>query len=105
MYIKIPIHHAYSVFSICLLRDGRFISGDKKGKLFCWFKNFSTNKEYKFHNSGILKIIQIKDGRIVSSSLDKTIKVWDLDFRNVNTFKNPGCPITAKKEPNSNSPK
>ena len=39
-----------------------------------------------------MHIIQLKDGRVVTCSADKTIKVWDLDFRCLNTYNNhKGC--------------
>ena len=35
-----------------------------------------------------MSIIQLKDGRVVSCSADKTIKIWDLDFKCLYTYKN-----------------
>jgi WD40 repeat protein len=84
--------HNESVMSICCLRDGRIVSGDKSGKLILWLKNLSNNKEIKEHTDAIMSIIQLKDGRVVSCSADKTIKIWDLDFRCLFTYKNhKGC--------------
>ena len=81
-------HNNIPILCLCLLRDGRLISGDKKGKALIWDKNLHDNKEIKFHKNSINKIIQLKDGRIVSCSSDKTIKVWDIDLRNLYVFKN-----------------
>ena len=81
--------HNESVMCICLLRDGRIVSGDKSGKLIIWFKNFSNNRELKdSHKDAIMHIIQLKDGRVVTCSADRTIKIWDLDFRCLYTYTN-----------------
>ena len=80
--------HNESVMSVCILRDGRIISGDKSGKIIVWLKNLSNNKEIKEHTDAVMHIIQLKDGRVVSCSADKTIKIWDLDFRCLFTYKN-----------------
>ena len=85
-------HNNESVMSVCCLRDGRIVSGDKSGKIILWLKNFSNNKEIKEHTDAIMHIIQLKDGRVVSCSADKTIKIWDLDFRCLFTYqKHKGC--------------
>ena len=78
--------HNESVMSICCLRDGRIVSGDKAGKIILWYKNFSNNKEIKEHTDAVMYIVQLKDGRVVTCSADKTIKVWDLDFRCLVTY-------------------
>jgi WD40 repeat protein len=52
-----------------------------------WNKNLTYTKELKQHSAGILSIKQLKDGRICSSSADKTVKIWDIDFRNLYVFK------------------
>jgi len=80
--------HNESVMSVCILRDGRIISGDKSGKIIVWLKNLSNNKEIKEHTDAVMHIIQLKDGRVVTCSADKTIKIWDLDFRCLFTYKN-----------------
>ena len=36
--------------------------------------------------NAILCIKQIKDGRIVSGSVDHTIRLWDLDFQSISVF-------------------
>ena len=42
-----------------------------------------------------MAIIQLKDGRIVTGSSDKTIKVWDVDLINLYVFKNHNSSINA----------
>jgi WD40 repeat protein len=87
--------HNAPVLSVCLLRDGRLVTGDKKGKIIIWNKSLTNTQELKQHNLGILSIKQIKDGRICTASIDKTIKIWDIDFKGLFVFKNHSAPVNC----------
>ena len=52
-----------------------------------WNKNLTYIKELKQLNAAILSIKQLKDGRICSGFADRTVKVWDIDFRGLYVFK------------------
>ena len=87
--------HNAPVLSVCLLRDGRLVTGDKKGKIIIWNKNLTNTQELKQHNLAILSIKQIKDGRICTASIDKTIKIWDIDFKGLFVFKNHNAQVNC----------
>jgi len=70
-----------AVSCICLLRDGRFLTGAaNSNSIKIWIDDKAGTYEVKqtltAHNKSVISIAQIKDGRIVSASIDNTLIVW-----------------------------
>lgn len=72
-------HVGDAVWSLLELRDGRIACG-------CWDAIFIYNsngskvlKTLKGHRNRIRSIIQLKNGFLVSGSIDSTIKIWNIE--------------------------
>ena len=77
-----------TILSICHLRDGRLVIGDRSGKMIVWNKNLTYTKELKQHNATILSIKQLKDGRICSVLLIELLKFGILILEDCMSLKN-----------------
>ena len=78
-----------AVSCICLLRDGRFLTGAaNSNSIKIWTDDKAGTYEVKqtlsAHNKSVVSIAQIKDGRVVSASIDNKIIIWKEEF---NEFK------------------
>ena len=81
---KNPIHkltnHTSYIFSLCVLNDGRLVSGSYDHSITIYNKNtFQPDLIIKEHNHGILCVIQLNSGELVSCSADKTIKLYNIN--------------------------
>lgn len=88
------ISNEEKIFSICRYGDYTVVTGNEKS-LKTWDVNSGVREEYNgAHQGDILCLIQLPDGRIVSGSSDKTIKVWDLaNKRSEKTLRGPVCQV------------
>jgi len=68
-------HMAYNFVCVTSNRDGLLITGEKSVKV--WDKDQLINK-LEGHKASVNSIDVLPDGRVVSASTDKTIKVWDI---------------------------
>ena len=60
--------------------DENLICGSWNGKIFIIdLKTFSIKKEFNFHSRSILQLKKIKNQKLYSTSLDKTLKKWELN--------------------------
>ena len=80
---KNPIHkltnHSYYVICLCVLNDGRLVSGARDNKIIIYNKNtYQPDLIIKEHSSYIYCIIQLISGELVSCSGDKTIKLFNI---------------------------
>ena len=73
-----------SLLSVSLFSNDLFITGDSSGSLQLWsasafrFQNEMTLKE---HTDSVSDLAFQKNGFLVSTSFDKTIKIWDSSFK------------------------
>jgi len=80
---KNPIHkltnHSGYVNCLCLLDDGRLVSGSYDYSIIIYNKNtYQPDLIIKEHNGVISCIIQLSSGELVSCSLDKLIKIYNI---------------------------
>ena len=82
--IKNPIHkltnHTNTVFCLCMLNDGRLVSGADDYSIIIYDKNtYQPDLIIKEHSNYVLCIIQLSSGILASSSYDKTIKLFNIN--------------------------
>ncbi len=71
----------FYVYAVAFERQGkRFISGGLGGKICVWdYGKARMEKRFQAHEDEVRGIAVLKDGLIVSGSLDGTLKIWRLD--------------------------
>ena len=75
---KLTNHNSY-IFSLCVLNDGRLVSGSYDHSITIYNKNtFQPDLIIKEHNHGITCVIQLSSGELVSCSVDNTIKLYNI---------------------------
>ena len=82
--IKNPIHkltnHKWPVFCLCILNDGRLVSGSNDYSIIIYNKiTYQPDIIIKEHNSTICCIIQLSSGILASCSYDHTIKLFNIN--------------------------
>lgn len=66
----------YYAYSILGLSDHKFLIGNLRGIATLFDCNFNEIKKFKFHKDTVSGLIEVGNGDIISSSWDKTIKIW-----------------------------
>ena len=82
--MKNPIHkltnHTKCVYCICILRDGRLVSGSNDDSIIIYDEyTYQPDLIIKEHGDRILCIIQLSSGILASCSSDKTIKLFNIN--------------------------
>ena len=80
---KNPIYkltnHSKSIYCLCLLYDGRLVSGSSDNSIIIYNKNtYQPDLIIKEHSECISCIISLSSGELVSCSGDKTIKIYNI---------------------------
>ena len=80
---KNPIHkltnHSGYVYCLCVLNDGRLVSGSFDSSIIIYNKDtYQPDLIIKKHSGNICCIIQLNSGELVSCSYDKTIKIYNI---------------------------
>ena len=78
-----PIHkltnHSSSVFCLCVLNDGRLVSGSADKSIIIYNKDtYQPDLIIKKHNNYICCIIQLSSGELVSCSSDNLINLYKI---------------------------
>ncbi len=74
-----------SLYSLALFSNDSFITGDSVGSIAVWstssliFEN--TTRILTEHNDSVTDLVVLKNGFLVSSSLNKLIKIWNNSFQ------------------------
>ena len=81
--LKNPTHkltnHKSPVICLCILIDGRLVSGSDDKSIIIYNKNtYKPDLIIKEHNGNVNCIIQLKSGELVSCSYDHTIKIYNI---------------------------
>lgn len=94
--IKVLQGHNGRITSSKFDRDFHVVSGSDDNTIISWdLRNLSRSKKLSAHTSTITSI-DILDDLVLTSSLDKTVKVWSLlDFRLYSTISDCPSPIIA----------
>ena len=84
-----PIHklssHKGQVYCLCLLKDGRLVSGSEDHSIIIYNKlTFKPDLIIKEHNDAVYCIIQLNSGILASCSNDKTIKLFNIQGNQYN---------------------
>lgn len=72
-----PSNHARTIYVICKLPDRKIITGSDDGAINLFdMTTFQNIGSYQCHVSGIRSMILLPNGKLVTGSYDKTIKIW-----------------------------
>ena len=86
-HIHINKLHSNKITSFISLTNGKFVSGCSEGSMCLTSINYDSktwNKEItlpKAHNQAITSLCESGTNKLVSSSLDHTIKIWDIEAK------------------------
>ena len=70
-------HHNRTVYVVCKLPDRKIITGSDDGSINMFdMTTFESIGSYQCHVGGIRSMIILPNGKLVTGSYDKTIKVW-----------------------------
>lgn len=72
-----PSNHARTVYVVCKLSDRKLITGSDDGAINLFdMTTFQNIGSYQCHVSGIRSMILLPNGKLVTGSYDKSIKIW-----------------------------
>ena len=80
-----PIHflsknHSQSIYCITLLKNKRLVSGSQDSKIIVYDKNYiKPDLEIIEHTNAVTSLIVSSNGNLISSSSDKTIKIFKIE--------------------------
>ena len=78
-------HHANYIYCITLLKNKRLVSGGYDSKIIVYDKNYTNPElEIKEHSESVTSLIVASNGNLISSSRDKTLKVFKIEENNNN---------------------
>ena len=73
-------HHDNSIYCIVLLKNKRLVSGGYDSKIIVYDKNYiNPDLEIKEHSAAVTSLIVSSNGNLISSSCDKTIKIFKIE--------------------------
>ena len=73
-------HHANYIYCLAILKNKRLVSGGYDSKIIVYDKNY-TNPELEIneHSSAVSSLIVSSNGNLISSSSDKTLKIFKIE--------------------------
>ena len=73
-------HHANQIYCIAILKNKRLVSGGCDSKIIVYDKNY-TNPELEIneHSAAVTSLIVSSNGNLISSSSDKTLKIFKIE--------------------------
>ena len=73
-------HHANKVYCIAILKNKRLVSGGYDTKIIIYDKNYTHPElEIKEHSAAVTSLIVASNGNLISSSRDKTLKIFKIE--------------------------
>ena len=83
--------HKDEIWCSTVLKDGRFVTGSKDNSIIIYNKKtFESDLTIKEHNNAITNVIQLISGYLASCSMDKTIKLYNInkkEYKVIQTIK------------------
>jgi len=70
--------HSDTVYCVCELKDGSFVSGANDYMLSRWNDCGKILQVFPGHTDGVYKVIKLKNNIVVSAAGDRTLKLWKL---------------------------
>ena len=73
-------HHANYIYCLAILKNKRLVSGGYDSKIIVYDKNY-TNPELEIneHSAAVTSLIVSSNGNLISSSCDKTLKIFKIE--------------------------
>ena len=73
-------HHANYIYCIAILKNKRLVSGGYDTKIIIYDKNYTHPElEIKEHSAAVTSLIVASKGNLISSSRDKTLKIFKIE--------------------------
>ena len=70
--------HFLGITTMCYLKNGHLLTGSRDFSINEWdLETFDYIKSYPSHNDKVSKVLQIKDGKIITTGWDKKINIYD----------------------------
>ena len=88
----LEIEHKSGVRSMIELKDLRIVTGDYDGYIRLFTidyakKQWTQLKEHKGHNHRITSFCEMSGNKLISTSFDKTLKVWNINNNTITLIK------------------
>ena len=71
--------HTNRVRCVCIMPDGRIVSGSRDCTLIVWAPDGSFLRELEGHDDYVWCVAALSDDRVASGSKDRTILIWDVN--------------------------
>ena len=71
--------HANRVRCVCVMPDGRIVSGSRDWTLMVWARDGSHLQTLEGHGDFVWCVAALADDRVASGSKDGTIRIWDVN--------------------------
>ena len=76
-------HHLNKIYCIAILKNKRLVSGGFDSKIIVYDKNYTKpDLEIKEHSGAVTSLVVSSNGNLISSSCDKTIKIFKIEENN-----------------------
>ena len=77
-------HHSDHIYCIAILKNKRLVSGGYDSRIIVYDKNYTRpDLEINEHSSAITSLIVASNGNLISSSCDKTLKIFKIEENNI----------------------
>ena len=73
-------HHANAIYCLAILKNKRLVSGGHDAKIIVYDKNYTHPElEINEHSAAVTSLIVSSNGNLISSSCDKTLKIFKIE--------------------------
>ena len=73
-------HHANYIYCLAILKNKRLVSGGYDSKIIVYDKNYTNPQlEINEHSAAVTSLIVSSNGNLISSSCDKTLKIFKIE--------------------------
>jgi len=76
-------HHSNKIYCIAILKNKRLVSGGYDSKIIVYDKNYThPDLEINEHSGAVTSLFVASNGNLISSSCDKTLKIFKIEENN-----------------------